>query len=73
MPPNSKSRVKRPDRNRSAMADAIEIRTHSGLSLTSPVRGRVDESVTGAMVMSAPPGNSTSRTGGRAPRPAPGT
>ena len=30
MPPNSKSRVKRPDRNRRAMADAIEIRTHSG-------------------------------------------
>ena len=56
MPPNSKSRVKRPDRNRRAMADAIEIRTHSGLSLTPARRGRLDERVTGATVMSASSG-----------------
>ena len=43
MPPNSKSRVKRPDRNRRAMADAIEIRTQSGLSLSPAWRGLLDE------------------------------
>jgi hypothetical protein len=31
------------------MADAIEIRTHSGLSFTPARRGRADETVTGAL------------------------
>ena len=37
MPPNLKSRLKRPERIRSAMALAIEMRTYSGLSLVGDV------------------------------------